>query len=58
MITSKVIIDGVPYNMEDTTAREQIREGNGIVYLCNRNSGTVLSHNLEDLMGFYVSNTQ
>ena len=28
MITSKVIIDGVSYNIEDTTAREQIREEN------------------------------
>lgn len=30
-------------------------EQNGVVYLCTRDSGTVLSHNLSDLVGHYVS---
>lgn len=30
-------------------------EQNGVVYLCTRDSGTALTHNLSDLVGLYVS---
>lgn len=45
MITSKVIIDGVSYNMEDTTAREQIREENSRATL----KETELSDRIDEL---------
>lgn len=45
MITSKVIIDGVSYNIEDTTAREQIREENSRATL----KETELSDRIDEL---------
>lgn len=48
------IDDPIPYNppMEIFNGKYYIQ--NDIKYLCNRYSGTALSHNLSDLVGLYV----
>lgn len=48
------LVDPIPYIPPMEIFSGKYYKQNGVLYLCNRDSGQALTHNLEDLVGLYV----
>lgn len=47
--------DPIPYNPPMEIYKDKYYTQNDVLYLCTRDSGTALNHNLQDLINIYVS---
>lgn len=47
--------DPIPYTPSMEIYKDKYYTQNNVLYLCTRDSGTALSHNLQDLINIYVS---
>lgn len=47
--------DPIPYNPPMEIFKDKYYIQNNVLYLCTRDSGTALSHNLQDLINIYVN---
>lgn len=52
------LVDPIPYIPPMEIFSGKYYKQNGVLYLCNRDSGQALTHNLEDLVGLYVEKVE